>query len=502
VAEGSPFEARGDFIEGRFTLPAQPCGEIPLEDPGDLNALQGTFPFASASVEHAVESARGAFPAWRDARAEERADGLRRLADLIRANAEPLAKVIAVEAGKPLWEARTEVSAMVNKVKITLDEGLALMREREVELAPGQVGRWRAHARGVLAVLGPFNFPGHLLHGQVVPALATGNSVVIKPSERTPAVGQLYAELVSQAGFPPGVFNLVQGDGKQGAKLATHPDVQGVLFTGSYAVGRQILEASLDQPWKLVALEMGGKNGVLVCEDADLDAAAHAIAFGAAVTAGQRCTATSRVIVLRNVAAGLIERLTRILKQIRVGYPLDDDVFMGPLISAEARKHHARVLELAREEGAEVLLQGGPVDGPRAGHYVRPSLHRVPALSPESRYQREEHFVPDLFVLEVDSFEEGNAALNATEYGLVGSVFTRDREYFERAYRESRLGLLHWNASTVGATSRLPFGGVGRSGNDRPAGVLSAVYCTYPVSSLEVEQPGETPSTPGFPSGR
>jgi succinylglutamic semialdehyde dehydrogenase len=449
VAEGSPFEARGDFIEGRFTLPAPPCGEIPLEDPGDLNALQGTFPFASASVEHAVESARSAFPAWRDARAEERADCLRRLADLIRANAERLAKIIAVEAGKPLWEARTEVSAMVNKVKITLDEGLTLIREREVELAPGQVGRWRAHARGALAVLGPFNFPGHLLHGQVVPALATGNSVVIKPSERTPAVGQLY-------------------------KLAMHPDVQGVLFTGSYAVGRQILEASLDQPWKLVALEMGGKNGVLVCEDADLDA----------------------------VAAGLIDRLTQILKQIRVGYPLDDDVFMGPLISADARKHHARVLELAREEGAEVLVQGGPVDGPRAGHYVRPSLHRVPALSPESPYQRKEHFVPDLFMLEVDSFEEGSAALNATDYGLVGSVFTRDRERFERAYRESRLGLLHWNASTVGATSRLPFGGVGRSGNDRPAGVLSAVYCTYPVSSLEVEQPGETPRVPGFPGTR
>ncbi len=500
MVEASLFEARGDFIDGRFVLPAQPSGEIPLEDPGDLAAQRGSFPFSPASLEQAVESAGRAFPAWRDTPLEDRARCLYRLAELLRSEGERLAAVIAVDAGKPLWEARTEVKAMVDKVRITLEEGLEPIRERSIELPPGKQARWRHHARGVLGVLGPFNFPGHLAHGHVVPALATGNTVVIKPSERTPAVGQLYAELVSQAGFPAGVFNLIQGDGAQGAKLAAHPDVQGVLFTGSYAVGRRILEATLDQPWKLVALEMGGKNGALVCADADLDAAANAIAFGAAVTAGQRCSATSRLIVLRDVADALIERLTRTLSAVRVGYELDDDVFMGPVISADARERHARVLELARAEGAELLLDGGPIEGPRPGHYVRPSLHRVPALSSESRYQCEEHFVPDLCVLEVGSLDEGSAALNATDYGLVGSVFTRDRACFERVFRASRLGLLNWNTSTVGASSRLPFGGIGRSGNDRPAGVLSTVYCTYPVASLEVEQLDEAPGFPGFPS--
>jgi succinylglutamic semialdehyde dehydrogenase len=499
VAEAPLFEPRGDFIDGRFRLPPDPTGEIRSEDPGDTRAALGAFPFAARSVEEAVESARRAYPAWRDADPAERAAPLERLAELIRSDADRLAEGIAREVGKPLWEARTEVAAMVAKVRITLDEGLALVRDRALNPAPGQVASWRAHSRGVLAVLGPFNFPGHLVHGHVVPALATGNAVVIKPSERAPAVGQLYADLLGRAGFPPGVVSTVQGDGGIGARLAAHPDVDGVLFTGSYAVGRRILGATLDQPWKLVALEMGGKNGVVVWNDADLDAAVYEVAFGAAVTAGQRCSATSRAILAASIADEFSARLTRALAGMTVGYPLDEGVFMGPVISAEARDRHAQVLAWARDEGAECLLAGGPAEGPRPGHYVRPSLHRVAGSSRESRYQSEEHFVPDLFLLEVDDFDAAIAALNDTRYGLVGSVFTRDRARFERVWSESRLGLLNWNASTVGASSRLPFGGVGESGNDRAAGVTSTLYCTYPVASLEVETPGVPEPPPGFP---
>jgi succinylglutamic semialdehyde dehydrogenase len=498
VADPAAFEPRGDFIDGRFGLPARVSGEIALEDPGDTGSLTTAFPFSNDAVEAAVAAAQRAYPAWRDAAPAERAACLRRFAEVLEAERERLAEVIAREIGKPLWEARTEVTAMIGKVGITLGHGLDLVAERSFDAAGGRVARWRWHSRGALAVLGPFNFPGHLVHGHVVPALATGNSVVIKPSERAPATGQLYAELAARAGFPPGVLNLVQGDGEQGARLAADPSVDGVLFTGSYGVGRRILEATLDQPHKLVALEMGGKNGVLVCEDADLDAAAAAIAFATCVTAGQRCSMTSRVIALRGVADDLVDRLVPIFERIAVGYPLEEGVFMGPVISAAARAHHAAVLEWAREEGAERLVDGGPCEGPRPGHYVRPSLHRVPALSP-SRYQTEEHFVPDAFLLEVDSLDEGIAALDATEYGLSSSVFSADRASFERAYRETRVGLINWNTTTVGASSELPFGGVEKSGNDRAAGILSTVYCTYPVASLEVEEPGPPASYPGFP---
>lgn len=496
----SPFEPRGDYFDGRFALPTAPCGEIPLEDPGDLAAELGAFPFALESVDRAVASARSAWPSWRDTPPRERALVLERFAEAIQAESDALARLIAREIGKPLWEARGEVSAMVSKITITLADGLELVRERSFESGPGQVARWRNRSRGVLAVLGPFNFPGHLVHGHVVPALATGNTVVIKPSEHAPATGQLYADLADRVAFPPGVVNLVQGDGASGAALATHSGADGVLFTGSWAVGRRILEATLDQPRKLLALEMGGKNGVLVAGDADLESAARAIAFSAAVTCGQRCSATSRVFAEREVADRLVARLAELLAGLRIGYPLDPDVFMGPLISAAARERHAQVLSLAEADGAERLLEGGPCDGPRRGHYVRPSLHRVATPNRASRYQSEEHFVPDLFVCPVDSIESGVEALNATPYGLVASVFTARRETFERTAREVRTGLLNWNTPTVGASSRLPFGGIGRSGNDRPAGVTSTLYCTYPVASVEVAEPGAPAKWPGFPA--
>ncbi len=500
MADSVPFDARGDFIDGAFVLPAHASGEIELEDPGDTRSRLGAFPFALESVDAAVAAARRAAPAWRDRRPEERADLLRRFADTLRTERDTLAGVIALEAGKPIWEARSEVDAMVAKVDITLGDGMALIQDREIGLGPGQAARWRNRARGTLAVLGPFNFPGHLVHGHVVPALATGNTVVIKPSDRTPAVGQMYADLAARAGFPPGVVNTVQGDAASGAVLAAHAQIDGVLFTGSWSVGRTILEATLDQPWKLVVLEMGGKNGVLVASDADVEAAARAIAFGATVTCGQRCSATSRVFAERQVADQLCERLVQILGSIQIGYPIDDDVFMGPLISASARERHAQVLHLAAREGAERLLDGGPFQGPRPGHYVRPTLHRLKMLRHDSRYQGEEHFVPDLFVLPVDSVEAGIEALNATEYGLVASVFTRRREVFERVVRDCRTGLLNWNGSTVGANSRLPFGGIGRSGNDRAAGVTSTLYCTVPLASVEFDEPAPPASWPGFPA--
>jgi len=499
MAESSDFAPRGDWIDGRFVLPERAAGEIELYDPGDTRVRLAAFPFAADSAARAVAAARRAWPAWRDSSPDARAALLRRFGDALRADAERLAHVIATEVGKPVWEARTEVQAMIAKIDITLAQGLELVAERAFELGPGQVGRWRSNARGVLAVLGPFNFPGHLAHGHVVPALATGNCVVLKPSEKTPATGQLYAELAQRAGFPSGVVNVVQGDGGVGASLAALPELDGVLFTGSWPVGRRILEATLDQPWKVVALEMGGKNGVLVCADADLDAAAAAIAFGACVTTGQRCSATSRVFAAREIADALCEKLAQLFRGIAIGHSHDEGVFMGPLISRVARERHARVLALAKAEGAQALVAGGPCDGPRPGHYVRPSLHRLRAHDRASLYQSEEHFLPDAFVLAVDSTDEGLALLDATDFGLVASVFTRDRAVYERAARTTRLGALNWNAATVGASSKLPFGGVKRSGNDRPAAVSSTLYCTFPQANLEHEEAPPAAGWPGFP---
>ncbi|MFI5316384.1 MAG: aldehyde dehydrogenase family protein [Myxococcota bacterium] len=500
MAERSAFEARGDLVAGRLALPERADGELVSVDPGDTRESLGAFPFAAESVERAVSAARRAWPAWRDASPDVRAAALRRFADSLGSERERFASAIAKEVGKPLWEARSEVQAMLAKIEITLGPGLELVADRVFDLGGGQVGRWRASARGVFGVIGPFNFPGHLMHGHVVPALATGNCVVVKPSEKTPATGQIYAELLQRAGFPAGVANLVQGDSTVGARLAGHPELDGVLFTGSYPAGRRILEATLDQPWKLVALEMGGKNGVLVCADADLDQAANAVAFGACVTAGQRCSATSRVFAERAIADALCERLARIFRGIAIGHSSDPGAFMGPLISRAARERHAQVLAWAAADGAQALVAGGPCDGPRPGHYVRPSLHYLTAISRSSRYQSEEHFVPDAFVRAVDSVDQGLSLLDATDFGLVASVFTRSRATYERAARELRVGCLNWNAPTVGASSKLPFGGVKRSGNDRAAGAASTLYTTFPQANLELAEPAPAAVYPGFPS--
>lgn len=489
----------GDFVDGAFQLPAVTSGEIRLEDPGNTAASLGAFPFARESVDAAVASARSAWPAWRSVSFEERATLLRRFAVEIANSAELLTRAISLEVGKPLWEARTEVNATVAKFEITLGAGMELVREQVFEMTPGQTARWRNPSRGVMAVLGPFNFPAHLVNGHVIPALATGNTVVIKPSEKTPAVGQLYAELAARAGLPAGVFNLIQGDGGSGAALASHRDVDGVLFTGSYVVGKRILEATLEQPHKLVALEMGGKNGVFVAADANLDAAARAITFSCAVTAGQRCTATSRVYAARAVADELTDKLAALFSAVNVGYATGEDVFSGPVISESSRERHRHLIQLAEQDGAERIVAGGPCEGPHPGYYVRPSLHRLARLDRESRYQNEEQFVPDCFVHAVDSVDEAAAALDATDFGLAASVFSAERETYERIAGQIRMGIVNWNTSTVGASSKLPFGGVKKSGNDRAAGITSTLYCTTPMASVEVEAPDTSTSWPGFP---
>ena len=490
---------RGDFIDGAFQLPNDSSGEIKLEDPGNTSAELSAFPFARDAVDAAVDAARRAWPLWREVAFEERSALLRRFADEIANASELLTQAIALEAGKPLWEARTEVNATVAKFEITLGAGMDLVREQRFEMAPGQAARWRNPSRGVMAVLGPFNFPVHLVNGHVIPALATGNTVVIKPSEKTPLVGQLYAELAARAGLPKGVLNLIQGDGGSGAALAAHSDVAGVLFTGSYAVGRRILEATLNQPHKLVALEMGGKNGVFVAADANLDAAARAIAFGCAVTAGQRCTATSRVFAVRSVAEPLTEKLAGLFRRLKVGHHSQEDVFSGPLISSASQERHRLVHQLADQDRAERVVEGGAISGPYPGHYVRPSLHWLDTLDRDSRYQGEEHFVPDCFVHPVAGVDEGAAALDATDFGLAASVFSAERETYEHVASRICMGIVNWNTGTVGASSKLPFGGQKKSGNERPAGISSTVYCTAPMASVEVEVPDATPRWPGFP---
>jgi len=469
--------------------------ELHSTSPADPRDVVGRFPIAdAAAVDAAVGRARAAFPAWRDLGLPGRAAVLERFAAVAKQREEELARLIAREVGKAIWDARGEARLLAPKVAISLAEGMALVGELEA----GSGARATHHPRGVLAVLGPFNFPAHLPNGHIVPALATGNTVVLKPSEQSPAVGRWMADRWREAGLPAGVLEVVQGPGDTGAELARHPDVDGVLFTGSWGVGRALSEALLDQPHKILALEMGGKNAVVVLADADLPHALAETALSICATTGQRCSCASRLFVQRALLDEFTERLRSMLAEVSIGDPLDESVFMGPLVSEAA---HAKVLRfrgLAAEAGGERLLE---VDPGRPAPFAGPGLVRFADADQSHPYQREEVFGPEAAIHPVEDLAHAIEAVNDSDYGLVASLFTRDRAAWEHAVGRIRTGLLNWNRGTIGASGRLPFGGLRRSGNDRPAGLHASLYCTHPQAHLEAPEPRLDPDSlpPGLP---
>jgi succinylglutamic semialdehyde dehydrogenase len=319
---------------------------------------------------------------------------------------------------------------------------------------------------------------------------------VFKPSSYTPGVGQILAECIDTAGFPPGVFNLVQVPGRHGDRLVGHRDVDGVLFTGSTGVGTHIERITLDQHWKIAALEMGGKNAAIVLDDAPFELSLYEVLTAAFLTSGQRCTATSRIVCQRGIADRFAERLAQATQRLVVGMQQDPNAFMGPLVDRRAAQAFAEWQRIANDEGAQTLVEGGPFESApkKNAAYVRPSVHRVAAPDPSSRYQREELFAPDTCIYTVDTLEEAIALAEDTEYGLACSVFTASEAAYHRVVRHVRAGVINWNRSTVGANSKLPFGGMKKSGNGHPAALFSVYYCTYPVASLENDKPLD-PST-------
>jgi succinylglutamic semialdehyde dehydrogenase len=436
-------------------------------------------------VDSAVEAARLALPGWRRLPVERRLEALSRLQAALPRHVERIASAITAEMGKILSESVAEAQSIGARVSAVA----SLLPQVLPGAPPGAPGEQRFHALGVTAVVGPFNYPIHLVNTYAIPALLTGNTVVAKASEVTPLAAQRYAELFEEAGLPDGVFNLVQGTGPVGAALVAHPHVRSVVFTGSYHTGRLIREATFDQPYKKVSLELGGKYPAVVLDDAHLEQAAREILLGALLTTGQRCTATTRVIAAPGIAPALRERLVEGLRAVRPGDPLDPGSFMGPLATRASRDRYLRLLRAAREEGARVLLESEVPEG--EGAFVTPSLYEI---DHPVRLLHEEAFGPNL-VFEVAASED-EAILRAASgtYGLSASLFSASHEQLERFYEDVPAGIVNWNRSTNGASGALPFGGVGQSGNFRSGGSLSPRMCTYPVAMMQAPYGEVTPN--------
>lgn len=476
---------KGDFIAGKFLKPQIADSSFTKVSPSDLDDCVGEVQVGFAHVNQAVESAHEAFDTWSILSISERADHLRRLAKVFESKKEAFAEIISRETGKPLWESRTEAGALVGKINVTLEHSVKLVGEEKISGAlPGVDGFIRYRPKGVMAVVGPFNFPAHLPNGHIVPALLTGNTVVFKPSDKTPFTGQLMAECFMEAELPPGVFNLVQGLGETGKRLVAHRQVQGVLFTGSYDVGLKIKQETLNQYWKILALEMGGKNASLIWEDAEIDKAVYESLMGGFLTAGQRCSCTSVIYLHENIYETFMDKFYQAAKKLKIGH-WKSDVFMGPLIGEDAVEKYLRFQQIALREGAECLMRGKKLETDHKGHYVTPSIYMVPEFNEDSVYLTSEIFGPNVAVVKVNDFDLTLKKMNASQFGLVASVFTQERELFDRALGKLNVGLLNWNRTTNGASSKLPFGGTKKSGNHRPSAHHAVYYCTTPVASLE-----------------
>jgi succinylglutamic semialdehyde dehydrogenase len=402
-----------------------------------------------------------------------RVETLRRFANLARAQLEPFADLIARETGKPLWEARTEVEAVINKVDISVSAYAERTAQRRLEGALGTRVAVRHKPHGVLAVLGPYNFPAHLPNGHIVPALIAGNAVVFKPSEKTPAVGEFLVRLYHEAGVPEGVVGGVE----TGKALAAHPGLDGLLFTGSARAGLALHRQFAETPHKILALEMGGNNPLVVWDAKDLHAAAAMAVQSAYLSAGQRCTAARRLIVRDGAHQELIETITRLIDRLIVGHPHANPApFMGPVIdNMAADQLQEAFLELMGRGGRAIRRLDRKTD---ERPFLTPSLIDVTEVE---RRPDVEMFGPVLQIVRVADFDSAIAEANATRYGLSASLIG------DRFWAGVRAGVINWNSPTNGAPSKAPFGGIGLSGNHRPSAYYAADYCAYPVTSSEAD---------------
>lgn len=476
---------KGSYIDGKFQIASKIDEQWANVSPADFSDKLIAIQAGYDDVDRACEAAENAFPLWSNLAMDDRISFLRKLEKVFTEHKNEIAIAICRETGKPQWEALTEAGALAGKIKITVEHSIELMNEVRIENAlPGVDGVIRFKPKGVLAVLGPFNFPAHLPNGHFIPALLMGNTVVFKPSDKTPLVGQLIAEMFEKAGFPKGVFNLIQGQGEIGKRLAKHNLVNGVLFTGSYDVGLKIKRDTIDHYWKSLALEMGGKNASIVCEDADLDKAVYESVIGSYLSAGQRCSCTSRLFLHEKIFDQFVEKFKKISEKLKIGHWRAEN-FMGPLISEDSMLRFLRFQDIANREGAEALMEGKALELDKKGYYVSPSAHIIKAFSKESVYQTSEIFGPDVAIYKIDDLTQAFDQVNSSSYGLVASIFTNEKENYDRAISTLDVGLLNWNRTTNGASSKLPFGGTKKSGNGMPSAHFALYYCSTPIASLE-----------------
>ncbi|PSW11895.1 succinylglutamate-semialdehyde dehydrogenase [Photobacterium rosenbergii] len=461
---------------------------------GEGQAMQSLNPYTNdvvwqglsataEQVEQAVSAARAALVSWRKTPFVERQAIVERFAELVKAHSEAIAVVIAEETGKPLWETRTEAGAMVGKIAISLRAYQERTGEKQKEVA-GTQAVLRHRPLGVMAVFGPYNFPGHLPNGHIVPALLAGNTVVFKPSDLTPKVAEETMKLWQLAGLPDGVINLIQGARATGEELAGAKGIDGLLFTGSANTGHLLHRQFAGQPGKMLALEMGGNNPMVISRHyGELDATVYTIIQSAFISAGQRCTCARRLYLPHGEEGDrILARLLELTRQIRVGGQFDEPApFMGAQVSVQAADNIMQAQSQLLELGGEALLPATRGQGA----IVTPGIIDVSQIA---ELPDEEYFGPLLQVARYHGLDDAVEKANDTRYGLSAGLVSTDDGEWQYFIEHIRAGIVNRNRQLTGASGDAPFGGPGASGNLRPSAYYAADYCAYPMASMEGEQ--------------
>src|SRR5215467_8031567 len=448
-----------NYIGGQWVPPA--TGEYaPNRNPADLDDVVGHYPASGAKdAQAAIQAAKDAFGGWAGTPAPSRGRILAKAVEIFRSRIDELARALCREEGKTLAESRGEVMKGINLFEFYAGEGFRLRGKTVPSEMPKTLTFTLRQPLGVVALITPWNFPFAIPAWKSAPALVAGNTVVLKPASGTPATAMLMAKVLHDAGLPKGVFNLVAGSGGSvGDALVDHPDVKAVSFTGSNAIGMAINERCARRGIR-VTCEMGGKNPVVVLEDADLSLAAGGILQGAFGSTGQRCTASSRVVVQGSVADKLVQAVIEGARKIRVGNGLNTEVDMGPAVDEAQLNTDLRYIELGQNEGAKLLLGGRRLRGGEfdKGFFIEPTVFT--GVQPGMRIHQEEIFGPVICVVEVDGFEEALEAANAVDFGLSSSIYTRDANAALDFVERSEVGMVHINNPTVGGETQLHFGG-------------------------------------------
>jgi succinylglutamic semialdehyde dehydrogenase len=446
-------------------------------NPADNQVVFSTNGASQDQVTQAVNSAKIAFKSWSRLSRETRIAYLSRYADELKKRADDIALAISRDTGKTLWETKTEAQAMIGKIAIST---------RAYNERTGAFSRVTAfgelaldHAPfGVMAVLGPFNFPGHLPNGHIVPALLAGNTIVFKPSELAPLVANIMIDAFKAAGLPKGVVNLVHGGRNTGAAVLAS-DINGVLFTGSAQTGTYIHKLFGGRPEIVLALEMGGNNPLIIWEPCNINAAADMIIHSSFITTGQRCSCARRIILPKgkfgdDVLSAVIEKTAK----MRIGaFDDEQEPFIGPLISAQMAQNYIKFAKSLVQKGGKAIMEAKILE--KGAAFVAPALYD---MSDANEKEDEELFAPLAQVFRVDTFEQAIELANDTKFGLSSGLICDDPLMWKDALSQMRAGLINWNRPTTGASGELPFGGPGLSGNGRPSAFYAADYCSYPVA--------------------